>query len=154
LGKVVVKATVTEEQINKLQQGQEVPVLVGAVSTEPLTGVITTIALAADANSKAYPIKVQLDNPEQLLKPGMFAEVQIKSNQQETLLMPREAVVKTGDKDTVWVVNDNQVTTREVTVGNNDGENIQIIEGLQESEQVVVSGQNMLQENDTVEIKS
>ncbi|HBX23495.1 MAG TPA: efflux RND transporter periplasmic adaptor subunit [Desulfotomaculum sp.] len=154
LGKVVVKATVTEEQINKLQQGQKVPVLVGAVSTEPLTGVITTIALAADANSKAYPIKVQLDNPEQLLKPGMFAEVQIKSNQQETLLMPREAVVKTGDKDTVWVVNDNRVTTREVTVGNNDGENIQIIEGLQESEQVVVSGQNMLQENDTVEIKS
>jgi len=154
LDKVVVQATVTENRINKLQQGQEVPVLVSAISSEPLTGVITNIALAADANSKAYPIKVQLNNQEQLLKPGMFAEVQIKSNQQKTLLMPKEAVVKTGNTDTVWVVNEDLVTTREVTVGNNDGENIQIIEGLQEGEQVVVSGQNMLQENDKVEIKS
>ena len=154
LGKVVVKATVTEDQINKLRQGQEVPVLVGAVAAEPLTGVITNIALAADANSKAYPIKVQLDNPEQLLKPGMFAEVQIKSSQPETLLVPREAVVKMGDLDTVWIVEGDLATTREVTAGASNGELIQIIEGLQEGEQVVVSGQNMLQEDAKVEIKS
>jgi len=129
-------------------------VLLGAVAAEPLTGVITNIALAADANSKAYPIKVQLDNPEQLLKPGMFAEVQIKSSQPETLLVPREAVVKMGDLDTVWIVEGDLATTREVTAGASNGEKIQIIEGLQEGEQVVVSGQNMLQEDAKVEIKS
>lgn len=154
LDRVVVKATVTEEQINKLKQGQEVPVLVGAVSTEPLKGVITNIALAADPNSKAYPIKVQLDNPEQLLKPGMFAEVQLKSNQQETLLVPREAVVKTGGADTVWVVADGKATSREVAAGSSNGEKIQITGGLEEGEQVVISGQNLLQENAQVEIKN
>ncbi len=154
LDKVVVKATVTEEQINKLKQGQEVPVLVGAVSAGPLKGIISNIALAADPNSKAYPIKVQLDNPEQLLKPGMFAEVQLKSNQQETLLAPRQAVVKTSGADKVWVVADGKAASREVTAGSSDGEKIQITGGLTEGEQIVISGQNLLQENAQVEIKN
>lgn len=154
LNKVVVKATVTEEQINKLRQGQEVPVLVGAVSAEPLKGIIANIALAADPNSKAYPIKVQLDNPEQLLKPGMFAEVHLKNQQQETLLAPMGAVVKTSGARTVWVVKDGTAASREVAAGDSDGEKIQILEGLQEGEQVVVSGQNLLRENAKVEIKN
>ncbi len=154
LAKVIVNATVTESQINKIKQGQEVPVNISAVSDKPFTGVITNIALAADPTSKAYPIKVQIDNAQHILKPGMFAEVQIKGDQQETLLVPREAVGKTGDKDTVWVINKDKATSREVTVGTSDGKKIQILKGLKEGEQVVVSGQNLLQENAKVEIQS
>lgn len=152
LDKVVVKATVTEDQINKLKQGQEVPVLVGAVSAEPLTGVITNIALAADQVSKAYPIKVQLDNPDHLLKPGMFAQVNLEDEKDEVLLVPREAVINLGGRDIVWVIGDNKATSRPVTAGISDGKQIEIKSGLKEGEQVVVSGQDSLQENSLVEI--
>lgn len=152
LDKVVVKATVTEDQINKLQEGQEVPVLVSAVSAEPLTGVVTNIALAADPQSKAYPIKVQLENPEHLLKPGMFAEVHLENRKGEVLVVPREAVINTGGRDMAWVVEDGKAVNRPVTVGVSDGKQIEIKSGLQEGEQVVISGQESLQENAAVEV--
>lgn len=152
LDKVVVKATVTEDQINKLKQGQEVPVLVGAVSSTPLIGVITNIALAADPNSKAYPIKVQLDNPEQLLKPGMFAEVHLENQKEEVLRVPREAIISLGGRDIAWVITNDKAVSRPVTVGVSDGKQIEIQAGLKEGEQVVISGQESLQENAAVEI--
>jgi len=154
LAKVEVNTTVTESQINKIKQGQQVPVKISAVAEQPFTGVIANIALAADPASKAYPIKVQLDNAQQVLKPGMFAEVQINNTLQETLLVPREAVVKKGEVDIVWVVNQDRVKSKEVTVGVSDGKQIQIIKGLAAKEQVVISGQNMLDENTKVTIQS
>ncbi|WP_051273493.1 efflux RND transporter periplasmic adaptor subunit [Desulfotruncus alcoholivorax] len=153
LAKVVVKATVTENQINAIKQGQKVPVLVSAVSATPFTGVITNIALASDPVSKAYPIKVQIDNPDQKLKPGMFAEVQLAGEKKETLVVPREAVVKIDGRDNVWVINDNKAVSRPVTTGASDGKNIEIKDGLKEGEQVVVSGQDSLQDNVKVEVK-
>ncbi|WP_347489336.1 efflux RND transporter periplasmic adaptor subunit [Desulfoscipio sp. XC116] len=154
LSKVEVEATVTESLINKIERGQKVPVTVSAVSDKPFTGVIAKVALAADATSKAYPIKVQIDNARHTLKPGMFAEVQIKNALPETLLVPRDTVVKKGDADIVWVINKDRVKSCEVTVGVSDGKKIQILKGLKEGEQVVTSGQNMLKEDTKVKIKA
>ncbi|SFH06656.1 membrane fusion protein, cobalt-zinc-cadmium efflux system [Desulfotomaculum arcticum] len=153
LSKVVVKSTVTENQINTIKQGQKVPVLVSAVSADPITGVISNIALAADPASKAYPIKVQINNSDLKLKPGMFAEVQLTGEKQKTLVVPREAVVKIDGRDNVWVINDNKAASRPVTVGSSDGKSIEIKDGLKEGEQVVISGQDSLQDNAEVEVK-
>lgn len=78
LNQVVVKGIVNENQINKLKLGQKVQVKVKAASEKPFTGKIANIALSADAQSKGFPIKVQVDNPDHILKPGMFAEVTIE----------------------------------------------------------------------------
>lgn len=75
LDQVVIKGSVNEEHINQLNTGQQVQVKVSAVSGKPLTGKIYNISLAADSQSKAFPVKIQMDNPDHLLKPGMFAEV-------------------------------------------------------------------------------
>lgn len=78
LNQVVVKGIVNENQINQLKQGQTVQVMVKAASAQPFTGRISNIGLSADAQGKGFPIKVQVDNPNFILKPGMFAEVIIK----------------------------------------------------------------------------
>ncbi|MEG6522413.1 efflux RND transporter periplasmic adaptor subunit [Desulfotomaculum sp. 1211_IL3151] len=80
LNRVVVKGFVNENQINKLKQGQEVQVKVGAVSDQTFIGKISNLAFAADPQTKGYLINVRIDNPEYLLKPGMFAEVLISGN--------------------------------------------------------------------------
>ncbi|GAB6181983.1 efflux RND transporter periplasmic adaptor subunit [Desulfotomaculum defluvii] len=80
LNQVMVKGIVSESEINKLKNGQEVQVKVSAASDQTFIGKISNIALAADPQTKGYLIKVRVDNPEFILKPGMFAEVKIPAN--------------------------------------------------------------------------
>jgi len=146
LDKVEVKATVGENLINQLKQGQKVQVKISAVSDKPFTGIVTNIAPAADPVSKGFPVKIQIDNPKYLFKPGMFAEVQLGPPPDEALLVPREAVLKAEDKNIVWVVKGGQAQKKEVQAGDSDGRQIVITAGLTEGEEVVVAGQESLQE--------
>ena len=75
LDQVVIKGMVNENIINQLQNGQAVKVRVPAASAKEFTGVINNLGLSADLQTKGFPVKVKLDNPEHILKPGMFAEV-------------------------------------------------------------------------------
>jgi cobalt-zinc-cadmium efflux system membrane fusion protein len=152
LEKVLVKAPVAESLVNRLKEGQKVRVKVRAAGEQPFEGVITSIAPSADPVSKAFPVKVQLENPRQVLKPGMFAEVQFTAGQQEALLVPREAVVGDGEKSFVWVVKDGRATKKEVKTGDSDGARIAVTEGIAEGEEVVVAGQENLQEGAAVNV--
>ncbi|MEW5898143.1 MAG: efflux RND transporter periplasmic adaptor subunit [Bacillota bacterium] len=152
LDKVEVKATVGESLVNQLKQGQKVQVKISAVSDKPFTGVVTSIAPAADPVSKGFPVKIQIDNPKHLFKPGMFAEVQLGPPPGEALLVPREAVIKAEDKNVVWVIKDGQAQKKEVQVGESDGRQIVITAGLTDGEEVVVAGQESLQEGVKLEV--
>ncbi len=154
IDRVVVKATVGEDHINQLKQGEKVQVKIGAVSAQPFTGVITSVAPAADPTTKAFPIKIEIDNPKHLLKPGMFAEVQLPSSGQKQLLVPREAVVKDGERDCVWVVKQGKVQRREIKAGESDGRYIAVISGLEAGEEVVTAGQESLQDGARVTVKN
>ncbi|MCL6448775.1 MAG: efflux RND transporter periplasmic adaptor subunit [Armatimonadetes bacterium] len=154
LDKVEVRATVGESLVNQLKQGQKVQVKISAVSDKPFTGVVTSIAPAADPVSKGFPVKIQIDNPKHLLKPGMFAEVQLGPPPGEALLVPREAVIKAEDKNVVWVVKDGQAQKKEVQVGESDGQWIIVTAGLTEGEEVVVAGQENLQEGVMVNVRN
>jgi len=153
LDRVEVKATVGERIINQLKQGQKVWVKVSAVSGQPIEGVVTSIALAVDPATKAFPIKVEIDNPENVLKPGMFAEVQLPASGQEQLLASREAVIKEGEKNFVWLIKDGRAEQREVQVGESDGKQIAVTSGLSEGEELVTAGQEKLQEGAAVAVQ-
>ncbi|WP_238457782.1 efflux RND transporter periplasmic adaptor subunit [Desulforamulus ferrireducens] len=75
LDQVVIKGMVNENFINQLQNGQAVKVRVPAASDQEFTGVINNLGLSADLQAKGYPVKIKLENPDHILKPGMFAEV-------------------------------------------------------------------------------
>lgn len=151
LDKVQVKASIAESLINQLKKGQKVQVEISAVSGQPFTGIITTLAPAADPVS--FPIKIQIDNPKHVLKPGMFAGVRLTFSQQKALLLPLEAVIRSENKSTVWVVKDGQAQKREVSAGDSDGRQIAILSGLLEGEEVVISGQESLREGVKVKVR-
>ncbi|MDQ0285074.1 cobalt-zinc-cadmium efflux system membrane fusion protein [Desulfofundulus luciae] len=154
LDKVVVKATVGENYINQLKQNQEVQVKVQAAGEHPFKGVVTNIAPAADPVTKSFPIKVQVDNPNHVLKPGMFAEVQLSRTQQKFLLVPRQAVVSEQGKEFVWVVTNGTVSKREVKTGDSDSRNIAITAGLKEGEEVVTAGMENLKDGAKVTVRN
>ncbi len=154
IDRVLVRAVVGETYINQLNKGDKVQVRISAVSDRPFTGVITSIAPAADPATKSFPIKVEIDNPKHVLKPGMFAEVQLPNGEQKQLLVPREAVVKDGERDYVWVVKQGKVQRCEIKAGESDGRYIAVISGLKAGEEVVTAGQESLQDGARVTVRN
>lgn len=145
LDQVVIKGSVSEKQINNLKQGQEVQVSVSAVTGESLVGAICNISPAAETTTKAYPVKVKIDNPHHLLKPGMYAEVRLPGKNIPIVSVPREAVVREDEKDFVFVVRDSVVEKRGVTTGQENSGQIVIVSGLSEGETIVTHGAPTLQ---------
>jgi cobalt-zinc-cadmium efflux system membrane fusion protein len=154
LDTVVVQANVNEDQVNKMSAGQELKVKVGSVQNEPFTATVTNVALAANPSSKAYPVKIQIKNPLHILKPGMFAEVVLNINDEEGIIIPREALVKDGEKDYVCVIDNGRVARREVTAGHTDGKSVIVRSGLKEGEEVAITGTDTLKDGMIVSVQN
>ncbi|WP_027717631.1 efflux RND transporter periplasmic adaptor subunit [Desulfovirgula thermocuniculi] len=145
IGRVKVAVSVGEEEVNRLRVGQECRVVVAAAGPGPFTGKITAIGPAADDKSKAFNVEVTVDNPEGLLKPGMYAEVHLVVGRAENALaVPVDAVVSKGNKKAVFVVEGDTARERAVVTGISDGKLVEVKEGLAGDEQVVVVGQQGL----------
>lgn len=150
---VIVEINVAESDINRLGIGQEIKVKVPAVSDQPFTGQVTSVAPAADAATKAFPVKVAIANPNQQLKPGMFAEVELSTEKRSNVIViPKEAVIKRGEKSIAFVVQDGKAVEREVKTGITSNGTVEITSGIAAGEDVVVTGQNSLQNQMPVQV--
>ena len=89
---------------------------------------------------------MRLDNPGEVLKPNMYTEVTILAGEEhDVLAIPREALIETGKQQRVLVaVGNGHYEPHEVTVGMEQGSWIEIVDGLVEGDEVVVSGQFLL----------
>ncbi len=151
IDKVVATINVTENIINLLSKGQEVSVYIESLG-ETVTGVITEINPVA-SQSSTYPVKITIDNEKHLIKPGMFCKVEIVSeSSNNTLVLPREAVLRNMDEFYVYTVNDGVTSMKKVQVGIDNGEEIEIISGLQSGDKVITEGQTYVSENEAVNV--
>ncbi|OPX92637.1 MAG: Macrolide export protein MacA [Pelotomaculum sp. PtaB.Bin104] len=146
LDTVIVSVNVNETQINKINVGQQLKVRVGSVQDEPFVGSVTNVAFAANSSSKAYPVKIQIPNPQHVLKPGMFAEVFFNTGDEDGIIIPREALATDGEKSYIWVISNGIVTKREVVAGPSDGKNVVIRSGLREGEEIATTNIDSLKD--------
>ena len=149
---VYIEATVTENQVNYLEKGQEVQVIIEAVSADPLTGKITSLSPAADLQTKTYPVEVELENASHIIKPGMFAEVSLPlAEKKEVVAVAMSAIVEREGIKGVFVIEDNKAVFKEIEQGLDDGEYIEVT-GIAAGEELVVEGQHALTNNTEVKI--
>jgi cobalt-zinc-cadmium efflux system membrane fusion protein len=133
--------------------GDKIKVKISAAASESFEGQVTSIAPASDPQSKSFPVKIELVNPEQIFKPGMFAEVELAvAVHDQVLLLPKEAIVDKGDIRVVYLVRDGWTHETKVKTGISDANSIIILEGLQAGDQVVAVGQNTVQDQTPVEV--
>ena len=120
-----------------------------------LSGRITMIGAKAD-EAHTYPVEVTVSNSsDHPLRAGMFGRVQFTSIPHKSALMvPREAVVGSVKQAQVYVVNNGIAKLRDVVLGAEEGTSVEVISGLLEGDQVVVSGQNSLRDNVQVSVVS
>lgn len=154
IDKVKVVIDVPEEDINKIREGQEVTVNIDALGDKgKIKGKISIIS-PASASSRLFKVKIEMENKDYKLKPGMFAKVNIIRDIKENVItIPKDALVIKKHGNVVYVVKEGKAEERLVKIGVTNGDRVEITEGLKEGETVVISGQNMLAEGSAVKIQ-
>jgi membrane fusion protein, copper/silver efflux system len=146
LSRVWLIADVFERQSSWLERGQPVEIGLPNAPGERREGEIEYIYPELDATTRSVRVRVPFDNQGQRLKPGMWASVTIYAGAREDLvIMPREALIRTGQAARVVLVDDEaHFRVREVVAGMESGDWVEIREGLEPGDKVVVSGQFLI----------
>ncbi len=153
LDSVKVKVAVGEKELREVKIGQLVRVKIDAYPNKTFSGKINKIAPLVDPLSRTTELEIKVNNRDYLLKKGMFARVEIiVQKKDDALLIPSEALLEEGDKKTVFVVDNNRVYTRELKIGLEDSEKIEILGGLTEGEQVIIIGTHRLKDGSKVKV--
>jgi len=144
---------VSDEDLDKVKLTQEVEVKVGTYLNRSYQVKEINISPVMDPLSRKIEVKINISNPDYLLKPGMFPKIKLWGEKKNVLLVPKAAVVKKEGKEQVFVVRDNRAYLQKVIVGLEKDGLVQIMKGLKEGDQVVISGQIDLNSGDPVVIE-
>jgi membrane fusion protein, multidrug efflux system len=146
-----------ERHFAELRLGQPVTLTVAAYPGRHFTGTITAMDPGVAIATRSLQIRATLQNPEQRLRPGMFAEV-------EVLLPPRDGILTLSQVaitynpygDSVFMVAEKegqaQVERRQIVTGRVQGGRVEILDGLKEGDRVVLTGQVKLRNGQAVRI--
>ena len=139
------EAAVPETQAANVRVGQPVSANLTAFPDERFAGRIIAILPSAQDASRTITVRAQLPNASGRLKPGMFAQVSLTPDTRRALLVPSEAVIRTGRRTIVMVRQDEGgFMPAEVRIGREAGGRTEVLAGLSAGEQVVTSGQFLL----------
>jgi membrane fusion protein, multidrug efflux system len=136
---------VPEKRMHQIRKGQEARVLIESLPDDQFTGEIRMISPGVDPQSGT--IKVTLEIPDALdrLKPGMFASVRIITDRHlNTLIIPKKGLVIETDEDDVYVVADGKARRTRVELGFVEGDQVEVVQGLEEGDRVITVGQDGL----------
>ncbi|MDI6759471.1 MAG: efflux RND transporter periplasmic adaptor subunit [Candidatus Brocadiaceae bacterium] len=133
-----------EKDLSKIRPGQEVGVAVRSYPEVEFRGKITYISDVVEEKTRTVKVRVEIDNPEKKLKPGMFATAKISTTPQEAVerrVAPHTAIESHEGKQVVFVVlGDYAFKLREVEVGEELDGYVEVFKGLGEGEEIVSKG--------------
>ena len=135
-------AAVREVDAPLMRLGQSVAVRVGALPGKVFAARITTVGTGLDATTRRLTVRAEVQDPERLLKPEMFATFQIEVGEAtRNVGVPVQAVIFRGSEASVWVALDEHTfELRRIRLGLRAGGMLQVLEGLAENDRVVTGG--------------
>ena len=146
LGTVWLDVAVPEAQTGGVRIGQQVSAILPAYPGESFAGKVSAILPEASLATRSVRVRVELPNRGARLKPGLTAQVRIAAGDAQSVLrVPSEALIRTGKRTLVMVAEKaGRYRPVEVRTGAESGDYTAITDGLEEGQQVVVSGQFLL----------
>ncbi|GAA4278331.1 efflux RND transporter periplasmic adaptor subunit [Aquimarina mytili] len=136
-----------ENQVASIKKGQKINVVIKAYPNKKYESSISFINPVLDVNTRTVEARVELNNKEKLLKPGMFVSGTVinpnSQKNQESIVIPASAVLWTGKRSLVYVkthANEPIFEMREVVIGDQNEKMYTIYSGLQKGEQIVTQG--------------
>lgn len=152
IGTVKVKVAIPENEISSVKVGDISEVKITALGNNTITGRVIEKGVVANAISHTYDIKVELNNPEKEIMPGMVCKAYLtNSNNQDNIIVPLKSVqVDASGKNFVWVADADRAAYKEVKTGELIGNGIAIVSGLTGGENLIVEGYQKLSPGLTV----
>ena len=145
LSRVWLNVAVPEAQAGEVRLGQSVAARLAAYPGETFSGRVTAILPQAEAATRTLTARVELPSSGGKLRPGMFATAEFGGLARPALLIPSEAVIRTGRRTLVMVSRPGgKYLPAEVRVGREANGRTEVLGGLADGEQVVASGQFLL----------
>lgn len=146
---------VPETFLGQVRDGQTVEIRLDAIPNRTFTGRIYAIDPVVDVNGRAIRLRAQVPNPDNALKPGLFARVTIVTDSREDALMvPEAAVIPEGTGKAVYVIENGNARLTKVKIGKRLAGKVEITDGLKRDDRVVVAGQMRLRDGAPVEVAS
>lgn len=149
---VLVSTDVIEGQLTQLSLNQEATITIDGIQN-PISALLTYISPTLNPIQRTAKVEFLIENPEGTLKPGMFAKVTVPVEvHKDTILIPRSSLIEDAltKMQNVFVVKSGVSERRAVEVGLSRGGEVEIIEGLNEGESVVIAGQHSLKVGESV----
>jgi Cu(I)/Ag(I) efflux system membrane fusion protein len=146
LSSVWLQAEVFESQTDWVMEGQSAEARLNYMPGEVFSGRVDYVYPVLDPKTRTLQVRLRFDNPDERMKPNMYAQVTIFGKSHPAALsIPREAVIRGQDIDRVVVaLGDGKFTVHEVMTGIESGGWLEIIAGLDEGDEVVTSAQFLI----------
>lgn len=154
INRLKLQVFLTEEEVFQIKKGQSVELVADLYPGQSLKGTVAFVDVQAD-NSRRFLVEIELNNPTgSPLKAGMSGKAFFSTGKQISILaLPRECVVGSVRDASVFVVNGSTVSKQNVRLGRIFGEVAEVLDGLTEGQQIVVSGQINLSEGTKISIR-
>jgi membrane fusion protein (multidrug efflux system) len=144
---------VPERELARLKPGQSASISVDALAGRVFPAVVKLVSPTVDSATATFKVTLEVNDPKGALKPGMFSRVGIVFERRpDALTIPRVALLDTDGSENVFVVIAGKAEQRTIRTGLSNAGKVEVIEGLEGAEQVVIVGQTGLKDGNPVRV--
>lgn len=142
-----------EKNINTIKTNQEVRIMNYTIPDDTLTGIITQISPAINADTRSFKVVIYIKNQKLLLRPGMYTKGEIViASIDGTIVIPKDVILSKQKGNTVFVIDKGLAIERILTFGLENPDNVQILSGLNQNERLVIKGFETLRNRSKVKV--
>ena len=153
MDQIEIKTKVSERYISKMKVGLDAMLHFEAYPDKHFSARISELSPVVDSVSRTMEVRLNLEKNDGSIKVGMFAEVKIITEKKKSVVkIPADCLVKRYGGYYVFVVSDSQVEKRKVTPGIQIDDKLEIVEGLEADEVIVILGQTLLEDKAKIRI--
>ena len=144
---------VPEREYRRIDPGQHAAIQIDALADSEFAAIVARVSPVVDPAAGTFKITIEVSDPSRRLKPGMFGRISIVYDMHaDAMRIPRSAIVEEAGESAVYVIDENIAERRIIRTGYVEGGQIEVLEGLDESEEFVVVGQTSLKNGSRVSI--
>ena len=144
---------VPEREYRRIDAGQLATIHIDALAGNKFEAIVSRVSPVVDPDTGTFKISIEVSDPSCRLKPGMFGRIDIVYDMHaDAMQIPRSAIVEEAGQTTIYVVQDNVAERRAIRTGFAEGGQIEVLEGLDETETFVIVGQTGLKSGSKVSI--
>ncbi|MDR0301318.1 MAG: efflux RND transporter periplasmic adaptor subunit [Treponema sp.] len=154
LSSLLVETHIPERFVAVVTQGLRASLRLEAIPDETFTAEVFEINPVLDPSSRTLRIRLRFINPDSRIKAGMFATISLITNRKAGIpVIPRMSIINTYGSWIVFIVDENNIVRRrEIKLGIDNEEFVEVLEGVSMGDLVVSAGQNFLSDGDAVRI--